>query len=289
MTSHANRHSGFSLIEIAVVLIILTVLLGGIGTAFSSRIKTARIDNTKTKLAQIETALIQFVTQSGRLPCPADGRIASGAANAGLEMSPCGTQDHGVVPWIALGLSEADSTDEWGTRFTYRVGGTLITAGAMNMSKCDPAAPLAVPAPPTYTATATCNTACTSATLTTACTAPADFLFGKGLNIENGAGTVLMNKDAAHPAVPQGAAFVVLSHGPSAGGGYTTSGQLRTTTSGTDGTREQFNYANLSLRTSYTDESFAEVAGTDHFDDFVIRPSILSVISRAGLQPRSQP
>lgn len=38
-------------------------------------------------LSKIDAALANFVAQYKRLPCPANGAIASGSPNAGIEMS----------------------------------------------------------------------------------------------------------------------------------------------------------------------------------------------------------
>lgn len=131
-----------------------------------------------------------------------------------------------------------------------------------------------------------CNTACVSATLST-CTQPSNFLAGKGLQVRNIAGTVLMDPTAV---VHTGAAYVVISHGESGGGGYLNTGTLATSTSG-DGTEELRNYASAafvnSTVTFHVDDSTNTTAGAMHFDDILSRPSVLAVISKAGLGPRA--
>jgi hypothetical protein len=239
---------------------------------------------TATRLATVDAALVQFVMVHRRLPCPADGRIASGATNAGLEAptpatGTCtGAQQHGVVPWTTLGISETDATDGWDRRLTYRVDDDLVaTTGPMDMSSCDPAGTGGA-------ASGLCAGGCTNATLTT-CTSPANFLSagsvpGKGLAIQNVSGTQI----AVAPNT--GAAYVLISHGESGGGAYLSSGTLAASNT-TDGTQEQFNYANLALRSYYVDDSTTDVAGAAHFDDIVSRPSVMSLALKAGLAPRS--
>ena len=56
-----------------------------------------------------------------------------------------------------------------------------------------------------------------------------------------------------------------------------------------DGAEEQKNYASLGYTlnvTYYVDDSVSDVVGNTHFDDVVLRPSVMNVISRAGLGPR---
>jgi hypothetical protein len=100
------------------------------------------------------------------------------------------------------------------------------------------------------------------------------------LRIKNVAGVDVMTPGAT------GAAYVVISHGESGGGAYLTSGQLATSIT-TDGTEEQKNYANLALAAYYVDDGISEVAGATHFDDMVSRPSVMSVVAKAGLGPRA--
>jgi hypothetical protein len=83
-----------------------------------------------------------------------------------------------------------------------------------------------------------------------------------------------------------GAAYVVISHGETGGGAYLPSGQLFVGTS-TDGTQEQVNYANKVMQVYYVDDGVADNPGATHFDDIVSRPSVISVITKAALGPRS--
>ncbi len=96
-----------------------------------------------------------------------------------------------------------------------------------------------------------------------------------------------MNPAATAPHT--GAAYVIISHGESGGGGYLSSGQLGASTAG-DGTEEMRNYASgtyVAASSYYVDDSLNETATTAHFDDIVLRPSLLSVITKAGLGPRA--
>jgi len=223
------------------------------------------------------------VMQQKRLPCPADGTLASTNANAGIEVPPvaagCSTNEaNGVVPWRALGLAETDITDGWNRRMTYRIDPTLAKASALDMSWCDPAGTGGLSG-------GVCNNACTSTTLGS-CTPPSLYLNGKGLTVKNVAGTVVMDPNTAPYS---GAAYVVISAGSSGGGAYTSAGALAPTAT-TDGTEEKKNYANLGYTagtTYYVDDSIADGAGASHFDDILSRPALLTVINKAALGPRS--
>ena len=141
------RQAGFSLLEIAIVLGILGLLFALFTGMSANLISQQKREQTRTRLANIDTALTLFVSQYKRLPCPADGRLPSDNPGAGQEnpapppTTNCGAnkQQYGVVPWRALGLSASDIEDGWGGRFTYRVGPDLVLSNAMDFSSCDPA------------------------------------------------------------------------------------------------------------------------------------------------------
>ena len=273
---------GFTLIEIVVVLFILGVAITMAAAITNALTASQRLSTTTARMQAIDAALVQFVMQQKRLPCPADGALASTNAGAGAEgvrnAAGCtGNEAGGVVPWRSLGLSEQDATDGWNHRFTYRIPVALAADSALDMSWCDPAGTEGGATP------RACNTSCTSSSLSV-CTPPTAFLATRGLQVRNVAGTVIM--DPAN-APYTGAAYVVISAGPSGGGAYLYSGQLSTSTT-TDGTEEAKNYANLALGAYYVDDSISDGAGAaTHFDDIVSRPALLTVINKAGLGPRA--
>ena len=131
MTSKLMRRYtfGFTLIEIAIVLVIVGLLLGGLLMPLATQVEVQRRIETEKTLKEINEALIGFALVNGRLPCPADPTIPTGTANAGVARNTavppppapaCGGAggEYGVVPWVTLGVGELDS---WGRRFTYRV------------------------------------------------------------------------------------------------------------------------------------------------------------------------
>lgn len=277
----ASRQPGFTLIEVVVVMLIFTIVIAMAAVITRGISAAQKRSITATRMAAVDAALILFVQQQKRLPCPADGTIDTSGVNPGVEMgggaAACtGNQQKGVVPWRTLGITETDATDGWDRRLTYRVGPLLAQNGGMDLSWCDPAgaAPLAGTA---------CATACTGAT----CTPPTTYLNGKGLQVRDNSGvTVLMDPNAAPHT---GAAYVMLSAGESGGGAYLRSGLLSTSTVG-DGTQELKNYASLPYTpgvTYYVDNSLIETADVTHFDDVVSRPTVMSVASKAGLGPRA--
>lgn len=283
------RSKGFSLVEIAVVLIIIGLLMAYLLPLSTGYIGVQKRKETATKLAAIDIALANFVTQNGRLPCPADGSLAAANANAGLEQrnaaGDCTSMNTGVVPWRSIGLTEADATDGWYHRYTYRVptGATGLTRNrALDMTDCDAAGGASL-ATRTISgqSVSTCVQPCQLASIT-ACTSPTNFLLNRGLAIQDQSANVVMD-----PATGIGAAYVVISHGDNGIGGFSSEGNLATAGAVGNGTGEIQNANNQVLQAFYVDGELNESATASHFDDFLSRPSIMAIISRAQLAPRA--
>lgn len=283
----SRRQRGFTLIEIAVVLVIIAVFMA-MGTVMFRGVAAAQKRSvTASRLATVDAALLQFVQLNRRLPCPADGRVAGSMAGAGLE-APVGggvctnLQRYGVVPWASLGISEADASDGWDRRITYRVHAALAAAtGALDMSWCDPAGTGGPSGGP-------CNTACTNSALAS-CTTPANYLVGKGLTVNevktDAAGVTTSTAVMTPPNT--GAAYILISHGETGGGGYLNSGVISPTSATADSDEEKKNYADLVFQPYYVDGAINDVGGAGHFDDIVSRISVMALASKAGLGPRS--
>ena len=290
--------AGFTLVEIAVVIVVLSLLLAMIAGIATAMVGQQRREVTRQKLAGVETALALFVSQNRRLPCPADGRLTSGDVNAGLERPVGGancnvigatanSQTHGVVPWRTLGLAESDITDGWGNRLTFRVAPELVAAESMNLTNCDPGGTGGLGAGNV------CNTLCATTTFPGSCTPPATYTANKGLSIRNLASPTLIMDPAGVP-VSTGAAFVVISHGENLEGSYNSQGTLQsgTTASGTlesanNAVNVAFVAANSTAAPVLVDDFPSYSEGVGHFDDFVLRPSILTVATKAQLGPRA--
>ncbi len=122
MSEAPNRHRGFSLVEMAVALLIVGLLLGGLLGSVGALEQRQRSARTAAQLEEIRDALVAFAIANLRLPCPADPATPDTVVGAGLENAPtsvgCTGGASGVLPWATLGLPAGDA---WGRRFTYRV------------------------------------------------------------------------------------------------------------------------------------------------------------------------
>lgn len=126
MKTYCNNAFGFTLVEMAIVLVIVGLLLGGMLMPLSAQMDQRRNSETQKALDEINQALIGFAVANGRLPCPAPATTATGSAGAGLEattgagsaLTCTNVNGVGVLPWATLGVTE---TDSWDRRYSYRV------------------------------------------------------------------------------------------------------------------------------------------------------------------------
>ena len=129
------RHRGFSLVEVAIALVIFALLVGGLLVPLSAQVEQRRIVTTQKQLEEIKAALMGFAAANGRLPCPyVPG--GPGAINGRETFNVGGTAANGIcfnffggfLPAVDLGLSALDSQgfalDAWGlstNRIRYAV------------------------------------------------------------------------------------------------------------------------------------------------------------------------
>ena len=299
-----SRHQlrGFSLLEIAIVLAILGFVLTIGLQATGAYLSHERRKVSLARVAGLDVALANFVAVQGRLPCPADGALPPGDANLGLErraadgtclvVSGIPIMNRGVVPWVTLGLTEAEALDGWNTRISYRTI-TAVAAPpnlgftsnrALDATGCDPGGAAARAAVTVGgQSVETCAAGCTLATLAN-CTSPANFVTGRGLSVRSDVaplGIPLMD-----PAALTGAAYVLISHGENRGGGYDSIGTLQAGTPA-NGALEAPNANNQALPAAFIDAPFNDSDGAARFDDIVSRPTLMTLLVKAGLAPRA--
>ena len=135
------KNSGFSLIELAMVLFILSLMLSSFLTPLATSLEQRDREKTNELLAEVRESLIGFALVNGHLPCPDCSDATVGSCNsvaltvndgiedgivAGAGTSPrnavnvfsaCATSE-GNLPWVTLDVAENDA---WGNHFIYRV------------------------------------------------------------------------------------------------------------------------------------------------------------------------
>lgn len=106
----AGKH-GFTLIEMAIVLVVLSLTASLLVTPLAMRAEASRRHAAEGMLDGITEALIGFALVHGRLPCPSIEPDPASPAY-GLEQGPpCPLNVPGYLPWRTLGLP---AHDPWG-------------------------------------------------------------------------------------------------------------------------------------------------------------------------------
>lgn len=116
----AHRHQrGFTLLEMTIVLAIVGILIGVLAPIGGRILQSSQRSGTVDRLERIEEALIAFLRDNERLPCP----TAPNGNPFGVERASCntGSNMNGIVPFSTLGLSQSDATDSFGNFITYHV------------------------------------------------------------------------------------------------------------------------------------------------------------------------
>jgi prepilin-type N-terminal cleavage/methylation domain-containing protein len=156
-----RTESGFTLIELAIGMVVVALLLGGILVPLRNQVEARKIDETQRMLAQAREAVLGYVVANGYFPCPADS--ASNGAEAlppdppgpaphdsGTGICAASTGDgaagyHGYLPAKTLGFAPVDDqgygVDAWGlssNRIRYSlyadastIGKSLVRSGGM--------------------------------------------------------------------------------------------------------------------------------------------------------------
>lgn len=117
---------GFTLIEITMVMVILSLLLGGLLLPLSTQLENNHRQETKAQLERVHEALLGFALVHGYLPCPdTQNNGLENRTDTGCAGSQNGSVWHGLLPWLTLGVGEADS---WQNRFRYAVSASFTDA-----------------------------------------------------------------------------------------------------------------------------------------------------------------
>lgn len=106
-----RKQSGFSLIEIMVVLIIIGMLAAGVGVNFLGQTDEARIQQTTTDFSNIEKALSMYKLHNYKYPTNEQGLEA-------LRERP-----EEARQWQDGGYLTKEPVDPWGNPYVYVVPG----------------------------------------------------------------------------------------------------------------------------------------------------------------------
>ncbi|MDP3087555.1 MAG: type II secretion system protein [Methylotenera sp.] len=107
---------GFTLVEMAIVLVIVGITLGGLLVSLSAQVDQRDYAQTRQSMEEIREALMGYALSRGYLPCPAISS-ANGAEDRIVATGIC-TNRVGFLPWAELGVKK---TDSWNRLYRYSV------------------------------------------------------------------------------------------------------------------------------------------------------------------------
>lgn len=120
MRTKSSLQSGFTLVEMAIVILILGLVVGSVFSFLSVRQTEDRQRSTMQKQDRIAKAFGFYVQTNGRLPCPASQNVNE--EDLGEARVTCsGSTLRGIVPFRTLGLTRDDIIDGYDHPFSYVV------------------------------------------------------------------------------------------------------------------------------------------------------------------------
>jgi prepilin-type N-terminal cleavage/methylation domain-containing protein len=141
---------GFSLVEMTIVLLIVSILMGGMMAMLSTQVDQRNWNDTQSRLEAARDAILGYAISNGRLPCPANS--TSAGAEVVQVSGVCGaagtTQDYyggvvggvtyGLMPAVTVGYLPVDTQgfalDGWGNRIRYRVSKVTTPSFSANFT-----------------------------------------------------------------------------------------------------------------------------------------------------------
>jgi prepilin-type N-terminal cleavage/methylation domain-containing protein len=148
-TMKNHKYDGYTLIELAVVIIILGLLIAPAFGLYGLYMKNQRNQQTESAMQSAQNAIGGFRSLYGRYPCPAPANAVPGSAEYGYE--DCTATAPGVttatsanvalanrdvligsLPFRQLNMQEPDSIDGYGTRLSYAVTRSLTDSATFD-------------------------------------------------------------------------------------------------------------------------------------------------------------
>lgn len=127
-----ETQKGFTLIEMTIAMLILSLLVAFATVAFSSLLRRNFEKKTFADMEVIADAMAVYAQKHMRVPCPADP-TGAGPENFGMERGSNGNVfgqcdtialSVGMLPFATLGLPQKMTLDRFGNMLTYHVSTT---------------------------------------------------------------------------------------------------------------------------------------------------------------------
>jgi len=235
MHKDTRKDSGFTLTELAIVIVLAMLLISISITTAVSRIEVQRIKTTQERMDFLINVIDQYVRTYNHLPCPANPTLASTnstfgigsgtgtgtCSSTGLLPTTVGANNIlvGGVPTATLGIPGLMSFDGWDSRITYVVDEDLTFEGSEGAG---------------------------------------------GFADSSVSGNIIMqNNDATPDVITNNGAVLIISHGANMFGSWPPAGGVRFNETGGSAAEDENTDEEL-------DDIFIDIRTTSDFDDIVI-------------------
>ena len=126
-----HKQAGFSLLELSIVLIVLSLLASAIIPSLGAQRTQQAFRQTEQKLDIARDALLGYAVRNGYLPCPSFVTDTHAATYGEAGDSCIGASTEGFLPFRTLGLTEGDG---WYNPMMYRVDPAFTHSLGQNIS-----------------------------------------------------------------------------------------------------------------------------------------------------------
>jgi prepilin-type N-terminal cleavage/methylation domain-containing protein len=133
----AALRQGFSLVELAVVLAIISLLLGTAMFTLSAQTDQRNFEETRRRLETARELVLAFAIANGRLPCP-----GTTSGDESLTTGNCTSPWGGFLPARTIGFQVVDTNgfalDAWSNRIRYAVSSNAVALASCTGSSTQP-------------------------------------------------------------------------------------------------------------------------------------------------------
>ena len=121
MKAYPKTSSGFSLVELSIVLVIVGLVLAGMLVPLSAQIDQKNYNETQRAMLEMRDGLIGYASSNGYLPCP----DTTGDGDEDRDGGGGCVATEGNIPWANLGMGKQDA---WGQNYLYRVNNAFANS-----------------------------------------------------------------------------------------------------------------------------------------------------------------
>ncbi len=129
-----RNDKGFTLVEMTIVVVLMGILMTLGMAVFDAQLSSAASSGTRKNQEILKDALIAYLRDNKRLPCPETSALGGMAPtgqetrqSAGDPTTSCASY-WGTVPYTTLGLPRDTAIDGFGNLFTYFISSAQSTA-----------------------------------------------------------------------------------------------------------------------------------------------------------------